>query len=301
MKMPRDLVTFRRRIVVASAVLIALCTVACMTLLAVPLINADMTARRRMLEELSNQPFDIERVAAGIGADGTSSLVVTGPDVSWCRVAVDGSSEVAAVERGGVAAVDCPSESSAEQLVRLRDEAGSETFSFDGRNWIGLWQPLGAQDGAVTVSDGSVAAVDAASTGARLYTFLDVTPHGEYVVSLALCCIASGTVIVLCASVVSAFATTRALRPVIGAREREREFILSASHELKTPLMAITSACDVLEAEAALSADTSGDLSAGDAPGGVGGSLRWIGVIREASDEMARSISDMLRSLDRSV
>ena len=59
MKMPRDLAAFRRRIVVVSAILIALCTAACMTLLAVPLINADMTARRHMLEEFSNQPFDI--------------------------------------------------------------------------------------------------------------------------------------------------------------------------------------------------------------------------------------------------
>lgn len=298
MKMPRDLVAFRRRIVAVSAVLIALCAAVCMTLLAVPLVRADMAARRHMLEELSNQPFDIERAASGIEAGGTSGLVVTGPDISWCRVAVGESGEVVAVERGGAAAVDCLSESSAEQLVRLRDETGSEPFTFDGCNWIGLWQPLGAQDGAVMVSDGSVAAVEAASTGARLYTFLDVTPHGEYVVSLALRCIASGAAAVLCATAVVAFATTRSLRPVIEARERERRFVLSASHELKTPLMAITSACDVLEAEAAISAGGPDDQSISDAPGGADGPSRWIGVIREASDEMARSISDMLRSLD---
>ena len=56
MKMSRDLAVFRRRIVVVSAVLVALCTAACMTLLAVPLINADMTMRRHTLEEFSNQP-----------------------------------------------------------------------------------------------------------------------------------------------------------------------------------------------------------------------------------------------------
>ena len=298
MKMPRDLAVFRRRIVSVSAVLIALCTVVCMVLLAVPLINADMAARRHMLEELSNQPFDIEQAAAGIEAGGSSGLVVTGPDASWRRVAVDDSGEVVAVECGGATAVDRLSGSGATQLVRLRDEAGSEPFSFDGCRWIGLWQPLGAQDGAVMVLDGSVSAVEAASTGARLYTFLDITPHGEYVVLLALRCIASGAAAVLCATAVVAFATTRSLRPVIEARERERRFVLFASHELKTPLMAITSACDVLEAEVAFSADVSSDLSIGDASGGVSRPSRWIGVIREASDEMARSISDMLRSLD---
>lgn len=84
MKMPRDLAVFRRRIVVVSAALIALCTAACMALLATPLIDADMTARRHMLEEFSNQPFDIDRTAADSEADGTSGLVVTGPDISWC-------------------------------------------------------------------------------------------------------------------------------------------------------------------------------------------------------------------------
>ena len=301
MKMPRDLAVLRCRIVVVSAVLIALCTAVCMTLLAVPLINADMTMCRHMLEELSNQPFDIERAVAGIGAVETSGLVVTGPDVSWCRVAVDESGEAVAVERGGAAAVDRLAESGATQLVRLRDEVGSESFSFDGCRWIGLWQPLGAQDGAVTVSDGGVEAVEAASTGMRVYTFLDVTPHGEYAASIVFRCVSSGVVIVLCAAVVAAFATTRSLRPVMEARDREREFVILASHELKTPLMAITSACDVLEAEAAISADVSGDLSIGDASVGVDGPSRWIGVIREASDEMARSISDMLRSLDGGV
>lgn len=297
MKMPRDLAAFRRRIVVVSAVLIALCTAACMTLLAVPLINADMTMRRHILEELSNQPFDIEQAGAGIGADGTSGLVVAGPDVSWCRVAVDESDKMLAVECGGAAAVNRLSERGAAQLVRLRDEAGSQPFSFDGRRWIGLWQPLGAQDGAVTVSNGSVAAVEAAPTEMRVYTFLDVTPHGEYAASLILRCISSGAVIVLCATAVAAFATTRALRPVMEARERERKFVLSASHELKTPLMAITSACDVLEAETGISAAVCEDLPPSEGKGDEDGPARWIAVIREATDEMAQRVSSMLRDM----
>lgn len=301
MKMPRDLAAFRRRIVVVSAVLIALCTAACMTLLAVPLIRADMTARRHMLEEFSNQPFDIDRTAADSEADGTSDLVVTGPDISWSRVAVDESDKIVAVERGGTAAGDRLSESGATQLMRLRDEVGSQPFSFDGRKWIGLWQPLGAQNGAVTVSNGSVAAVEAAPAGVRAYTFLDVTPHGEYVASIVFRCIFSGVVIVLCATVVAAFATTRALRPVMEARDREKGFVTSASHELKTPLMAIMSACDVLEAEAAIPADALGDSTTSDDSGATNSFSRWVGVIREASDEMARSISDMLRSLDGGV
>lgn len=298
MKMPRNLAVFRRRIVAVSAVLIALCTAACMALLAVPLIDADMAARRRMLEGLSNQPFDIERHAVGDDAGEGAHVVVADVVASWCRVAVDESGEVVAVERGGAASGNRLSENDMLQLAGLRDEVGSRPFECNGRRWIGLWQPLGAQDGAVTVSNGSVATVEGVPTGARAYAFLDVTAHGEYVTDLIFRCIASGAVIVSCATAVAAFATTRSLRPVMAAREREREFVLTASHELKTPLMAITSACDVLEAEAGTPADALGDLPSSGGTRDADGPSRWVGVIREASDEMARSISDMLRGMD---
>ena len=45
-------------------------------------------------------------------------------------------------------------------------------------------------------------------------------------------------------------ATGRALRPVAEAEARERAFVCTASHDLVTPLMAVTANCDVLEAEA---------------------------------------------------
>lgn len=301
MKMPRDLVMFRRRIVVVSAVLISLCTAACMMLLAAPLIDADMAARRHMLEEISNQPFDIERVDADIGADRTSGLVVTGPDVSWCRVAVDESAKMVAVERGGAVDVDSLSESAATQLVCLRDGVGNRPFSFDGRKWIGLWQPLDAQDGAVTVLDGNVAAVEAAPTGKRLYTFLDVTPHGEYVSSIVFRCMQRPRCRKSRYHRRAQYDECSGRDAVMDAREREWGFVTSASHELKTPLMAITSACDVLEAEAGIPADVPGDSSIRDDSGYAGSFSRWVSVIREASDEMAQSISDMLRSLDGGV
>ena len=40
------------------------------------------------------------------------------------------------------------------------------------------------------------------------------------------------------------------MRPVAEAEARERAFICTASHDLVTPLMAVTANCDVLEAEA---------------------------------------------------
>ena len=61
------------------------------------------------------------------------------------------------------------------------------------------------------------------------------------------------------------------MRPVAEAEARERAFVCTASHDLVTPLMAVTANCDVLEAEAS---DQAGLAS-------------WVANIRPAADEMA--------------
>ena len=73
-------------------------------------------------------------------------------------------------------------------------------------------------------------------------------------------------------------ATASALRPAAGAEARERAFVCTASHDLVTPLMVVTANCDVLEAE---TSDQAGLAS-------------WVANIREAADEMATRIADML-------
>ena len=297
MKMPRDLMVFRRRIVAAAACLIVLCVAACMAMLAIPLADADMMAQRRMLENLSNQPLDAVGQEISGEEGRTSSFAVVGSVASWCRVAVGDSGELIAIERGGASRDDGMSKSDYARLVQLREKVGSEVFSSEGCEWIGLWQPLGVQDGALAVSGEDVVAVDVPSTEGRVYTFLDVTSHGEFVASLIGRCVVCGGVMALGATAAVAFAVTRALRPVAESREREREFVLSASHELKTPLMAITSACDVLEAEVARSAVSCDETAASDTCGLVDGLARWIAVIREATDEMAQGVSSMLRDL----
>ena len=84
--------------------------------------------------------------------------------------------------------------------------------------------------------------------------------------------------IFLAALAVACAAAGRALRPAAEAEVRERAFICTASHDLVTPLMAVTANCDVLEAEAS---DQAGLAS-------------WVANIRAAADEMATRIADML-------
>lgn len=99
-----------------------------MATLAVPLVDADMMAQRRTLENLSNQPFDA--VGNEISGDEgrTSSVAIVGNVASWCRVAVDESGELLAIGRGGTPRDDDMSKSDYARLVQLRDKAGSEVF-----------------------------------------------------------------------------------------------------------------------------------------------------------------------------
>lgn len=205
---------------------------------------------------------------------------------AWCRVAVDDLGEIIAVERGGDWGPLRFDEVDFSSLVALRSDAGSTPFSHGGRTWIGVWLPSGVQERAMAISDAGATKVDAVPAAGKCYTFLDVSSHDEFVSSLIWRCCAAGAGITFAAGGVVALATTRALRPVAGARERERDFVLAASHELKTPLMGIMSACDVLDAEGALGSRNSESSMP-----------QWTALIRESADEMAARISSMLEAM----
>lgn len=319
MNMPSDLRALRLRITVLAVVLIALCAAGCLALLAAPLADADMATRRRLLEELSNQPIQAEAPQPDATRSAAIKGIVADSVPAWCRFVVDTQGAVVATETGGAWGSKDVSPGNLAALASLRANAGSSAFSFEGRMWVGVWQPVGAQDGAVRVSgDGSIESEEQGD-GGRIYTFLDVSAHEEYVATLALRCVAAGAGITCAAAAIVAVATTRALRPVAEARNRERTFVLAASHDLKTPLMAIVGACDVLDAEmraadglrgvdtlaagadAGMGTKSHGAVPPEDArhvaPGAANAGMvqsRWVSLIREAADEMAMSISEML-------
>lgn len=286
MKMPSDLRRLRLHIVILATSMIALCAMSCLTMLAVPLIEADMTPRRQTLEALSNQPASTDQQMGDDGDDWSADSDVSAGVPAWCRVAVDDLGGVIAVERGGDWGPLRFDEADFSSLVALRSDAGSSSFSHGGRTWIGVWQPLGVQEGAMAISEGGASRVEGASAKSRLYTFLDVSSHDAFALSLIWRCCAAGAGITLVAGGVVALAATRALRPVAESRERERDFVLAASHELKTPLMGIMSACDVIDAEAAL-----------DQRSPESGASHWTALIRESADEMTAKITSMLGAM----
>ena len=276
--MSEHLERLRHRISLASALAVAMCVAACLAVLWVSVSASGFETERKTLEEVSNAPF------VETDADAEAIRIASGAP-PWMRILVDGEGTVAAVEASGVQGAYFDADDLAE-LVDLRDEWGSKPFAWGGRTWIGLWQPTGVQEGALVVpADGeSIERVDREGEAEGCeYTFLDVSARLSSIRSFGLGCVAVCGATFLAALAVSWIAVGRALRPVAEAEAREREFICAASHDLVTPLMAVTANCDVLEAEAQDESSL--------AP--------WIANIRSATDEMALRIADMLAGMRR--
>ncbi|MDM8275310.1 sensor histidine kinase [Enorma phocaeensis] len=256
----------------------------CLAMLWWSTASSELARKRSTLEELSRLP---PADAVGTG-DATLHL---GPGIpTWARVTVDDGREVLGVD---VSSPDdfCLKVADAQALVELRDACATDPFAWGGRTWIALWQPVGTEDDAIVVSadgevkpsEGAVDGAGEASGGGRLYVFLDISDYVEQIVGLGAACLAAAAAVLAASLAIGWFAAGMALLPVAQAEARQREFVCAASHDLKTPLMAVTANCDVLEAEA----------------GGDPALMPWIGNIRAAADDMAGRIADMLTGLDR--
>ena len=277
--MSEQMLRTRRRITFASALAVACCTAVCLIVLCAASASSGLEAERLVLAEISNAPS----VGEG-GVEGEAPYHAAGVP-SWARVAVGDDGSIAAVETSP-AFESASDETDWAELVALRDKQGSEPFSWGGRVWLALWQPVGMQEGAMVVSADGVD-VAAASAGevsdGRMYTFLDVSEHVAAVHGLVLGCVATCGAVFSVALAVAWVAVGYALRPVAEAEERERAFVCAASHDLMTPLMAVTANCDVLEMEVADRPDLA----------------LWLTNIRAAADEMASRIAKMLGAMGR--
>lgn len=116
----------------------------------------------------------------------------------------------------------------------------------------------------------------------RMLGMLDVTPDVASLTSLAKMLAALGAcgcalLVLVCRRMVC-----RALKPAEDAAARQREFVVRASHELKTPLASLSSTIDALEA------------NGGET---VGSQRRWLDNMRAEVDEMAARVCELLKGL----
>lgn len=116
----------------------------------------------------------------------------------------------------------------------------------------------------------------------RMLGMLDVTPDVASLTSLAKMLAVLGAfgcalLVLVCHRMVC-----RALKPAEDAAVRQREFIVRASHELKTPLASLSATIDALEA------------NGGET---VGSQRRWLDNMRAEVDEMAARVCELLAGL----
>lgn len=119
---------------------------------------------------------------------------------------------------------------------------------------------------------------------ARLFTFSDITPSAQQLERLAVILAGAGLLGCALLTFVSRKIIDRALVPVAESQARQREFLIKASHELKTPMASLSSNLDALVANA--------DES-------VASQAHWTGNMRKDIDELADRTCKLLDLVTR--
>lgn len=182
-------------------------------------------------------------------------------------------------------------EASLEELVEtafaLRADAGKrpgpQYIELDGMTWkcatsIAVTNPryhadATGESGVTLYADGRLEGYEKDGyLAARMYSFVDVTPTIIYLKGMAKFLAVLGVVgcvmlVVVCHKIID-----RALVPVAESRARQRDFLIKASHELKTPMASLSSNLDALVA------------NGGET---VASQERWTDNMREDIDELA--------------
>lgn len=161
----------------------------------------------------------------------------------------------------------------APQHVRL----GNMTWQWT--TWIFVANPNydpeqpGTHDEVAVYASGDLADYEKDGyVAARVFTFSDITPSVRQLERLAVVLTVAGAIgcillVVACRRIVD-----RALAPVAVSQARQREFLIKASHELKTPMASLSSNLDALVAN--------GDET-------VASQDRWTNNMRADIDELA--------------
>ena len=182
-------------------------------------------------------------------------------------------------------------EASLEELVEtafaLRADAGKrpglQYIELDGMTWkcatsIAVTNPryhadATGESGVTLYADGRLEGYEKDGyLAARMYSFVDVTPTIIYLKGMAKFLAVLGVVGCVVLVVVCRKTIDRALVPVAESRARQRDFLIKASHELKTPMASLSSNLDALVA------------NGGET---VASQERWTDNMREDIDELA--------------
>lgn len=168
-------------------------------------------------------------------------------------------------------------EAGSDRMAPQRVELGNMTWQWT--TWIFVANPNydpeqpGAHDEVAVYPNGDLADYEKDGyVAARVFTFSDITPSVRQLERLAVVLVVAGVIgcallVITCRKIID-----RALVPVAESQARQREFLIKASHELKTPMASLSSNLDALVAN--------GDET-------VASQDRWTANMRADIDELA--------------
>lgn len=109
------------------------------------------------------------------------------------------------------------------------------------------------------------------------YTFVDMTAQQKVLDRLVFTFLFVSGLSLMAIFIISNFLTSRSIRPIKEAFEKQKSFISDASHELKTPLAVIRTNVDVLISNKSNSEDT-----------------KWLNYIKSEVERMGKLTNDLL-------
>lgn len=148
------------------------------------------------------------------------------------------------------------------------------TLTVDGRKW----QYAVNQSSIMNVFEGSGQVTKTENDDYQI-VFLDITESSRTLLELLITLLAVGSVMLIAVFVVSLYFSNRAIRPISGAWEKQRQFVADASHELKTPLSIITANYGAL-------------LANEDET--IKSQSKWLDYIKIGTDRMEKLIDNLL-------
>lgn len=210
--------------------------------------------------------------------DGTEKGVTkatTAQRLSWANtlsfnIAVDAQGKILNIN----SFIDLPEEAYHKAAeTAWRDKNSKSTIALEGKQWRYNIVPISIQvireNQQQIISDSNRSNI----------VFLDVTAYNKTLFELLTTLVIVGLVTLLVIFVVSLYFANRAIKPIAGAWEKQKQFVADASHELKTPISIINANYDALLAN---QEDT------------IKNQMKWLDYIRIGTDRMSKLTNDLL-------
>lgn len=212
-------------------------------------------------------------VAAAITTDGTTTMYMTSPlDLRSFNIEVDTSGQITSIDTF----FEMPDEAYKKAAELAWDKKKNySVISVEGKEWMYNIEPVSIFP--VSGKAGDVY-IDVAEDKYNIM-FLDVTDSNKTLQTLFLTFLIVTLIMLVVITAISFYFASRSIKPIAETWEKQKQFIVDASHELKTPLTIIKSNYGALLANKEETIESQ---------------IKWFDYINAGTERMTKLINDLL-------